>query len=109
MKYLAFIEGPRWRLVMPLLAAGLAVALAGCMVRPSPLDAEERARIAEEARAALFAGQEPLNGPLTLSEAMARAIKYQAEYRQRQMEQAAAEAQLDVARFDLLPRFTANA
>jgi outer membrane protein TolC len=73
------------------------------------LGADERARNAVESRAALFDGQEPLTGPLTLAEAVARAIKYQAEYRQRQMEQAAAEAQLDVAKFDLLPRLTANA
>jgi outer membrane protein TolC len=40
---------------------------------------------------------------------MARAIKYQADYRQRQMEQAAATAQLDVSRFDMLPRIMMNA
>ncbi|MEO8144193.1 MAG: TolC family protein [Betaproteobacteria bacterium] len=83
--------------------------LAGCTVMPSPLDADARARLAAQSYAALFEAQEPLKGPLTLAEAMARAIKYQAEYRQRQMEQAAAEAQIDVARFDLLPRLTANA
>jgi len=90
-------------------AAFALAALAGCTVFPSPLDSEERARIAADSQAELFKGQEPLVAPLTLAEAMARAIKYQTEYRQRQMEQAAAEAQLDVARFDLLPRLTANA
>lgn len=73
------------------------------------MSAEERARLAVASRAALFADQEPLAGPLGLAEATARAIKYQADYRQRQLEQAASEAQLDVARFDLLPRLTANA
>ena len=57
----------------------------------------------------MFEGQEPLETPLTLSQATARAIKYQAEHRQRRMEEAAAAAQLDVARFDLLPKLTANA
>ena len=89
--------------------AVLTAALSGCAVFPLPLNSGERERVAAESREELFANQEPLKGPLTLSEAMARAIKYQADYRQRQMEQAAALAQLDVARFDLLPRLTTNA
>jgi len=89
--------------------AAFSFMLAGCAVFPAPLDSDARARIALDSHTALFEGQEPLAGPLTLAAAMARAIKYQAEYRLRQMEQAASEAQLDVARFDLLPRLTANA
>jgi outer membrane protein TolC len=87
----------------------LALLLAACSVVPTPLEPAERERLAADSQAALFAGQEPLLGPLTLPEAMARAIKYQADYRQRQMEVAATEAQLDVAKFDLLPKFTLNA
>lgn len=90
-------------------AGALGVVLSGCAITPNPLASEERERIAAEAHVALFQGQEPLAGPLTLAEAAARAIKYQAEHRQRQMEQAAAEAQLEVAKFDLLPKLTANA
>src|SRR6185369_8808212 len=91
------------------LAGALFLVLGGCALSPRPLDADERDRLAEEARKGLFAGQEPIDHPLTLAEATARAIKYQAEYRQRQMEEAAAEAQLDVAKFDLLPKLTVNA
>lgn len=105
MKSLVFLRRCRSTLAL----GACALWLAGCTLMPSPLDAEARSRNAAESMAALFANQEPLTGPLTLAEAMARAIKYQAEYRQRQMEQAAAEAQIDVARFDLLPRLTANA
>ena len=76
---------------------------------PQPMEPAERERLAADAQSALFAGQEPLLAPLTLAEAMARAIKYQADYRQRQMEEAATAAQLDVAKFDLLPKFTLNA
>ena len=57
----------------------------------------------------MFEGQEAIEQPLTLAEATARAIKYQADHRQRRMEEAAAAAQLEVARFDLLPRITGNA
>jgi outer membrane protein TolC len=83
--------------------------LAGCAVTTQPLDGNERARVAEDARRDLFAGQDPITTPITLAQATARALKYQAEHRQRQMEEAAAAAQLDVAQFDLLPKITANA
>jgi outer membrane protein TolC len=91
------------------LAAAFCVALCGCAVAPRPLDPAEREQLAAETRQRMFEGQEPLEAPLTLSQATARAIKYQAEHRQRRMEEAAAAAQLDVATFDLLPKLTANA
>jgi outer membrane protein TolC len=80
----------------------------GC-VTPKPLQQADRERLATETAKAMFDRQEPIVGALTLAEATARAIKYQTEYRQRQMEEAAAAAQLDVARFDLLPKLTLNA
>jgi outer membrane protein TolC len=90
--------------------AGLCVLLSGCaLVEPRPLDATEREKLGAEARRQLFEGQEPLEDPLSLAEASARAIKYHAEHRQRQMEEAAAAAQLEAAQFDLLPRLTLNA
>ncbi len=80
----------------------------GC-VTTEPLSAEERDELAADSRRQMFEGQEAVERPLTLADATARAIKYQAEHRQRRMEEAAAAAQLEVARFDLLPRVTANA
>ncbi|MGQ0656313.1 MAG: TolC family protein [Betaproteobacteria bacterium] len=97
------------RALSALLAAVLAGALAGCAVSTPRLDAVERKRLADDSQRRLFDAQEPIAGPLTLAEAMARALKYQAEHRQRQMEEAAAAAQLEVAQFDLLPRIAANA
>lgn len=91
------------------LAAALCIALWGCAVTPRPLEQSEREQLAAETRQKMFEGQDAIKGPLTLSEATARAIKYQAEHRQKQMEEAAAEAQLDVAKFDLLPKLTVNA
>src|SRR5207253_1310848 len=90
-------------------AGAAALVLAGCAVSTPKLDAGERERLATEAQQKLFANQEPITGPLSLAEATARALKYQAEHRQRQMEEAAAAAQLDVAQWDLLPKITASA
>src|SRR5438094_1127786 len=91
------------------LAAALVVLLGGWAVITRPLDAAQRERLAAEAQRRLFEGQEPIERPLRLAEATARAVKYHVELRQRRMEEAAAAAQLDVAQFDLLPKLTANA
>src|SRR3954468_9435176 len=91
------------------LVAALSVSAGGCAVTTKRLDEAEREALAAETRKAMFDGQETIERPLTLSEATARAIKYQTEYRQRQMEEAAAAAQMDVAKFDLLPKLTLNA
>src|SRR5216117_820801 len=85
-------------------AAALVAFLGGCAVGTQPLDDAQRQQLAAEAQRQLFEGQEPIERPLRLAEAAARAIKYQAEHRQRRMEEAAAAAQLDVAQFDLLPK-----
>jgi outer membrane protein TolC len=97
---------PGGRALLAVLFFGL---LGACAITPNPMDADARAKLASDTRREMFGGQDEVQGALTLSEAVARAIKYQAEHRQKQMEEAAAEAQLDVAKFDLLPKFTANA
>ncbi len=81
----------------------------GSIGKTEQLSAEEREQLAADSRRQMFEGQEAVERPLTLAEATARAIKYQADHRQKRMEEAAAAAQLEVARFDLLPRLTANA
>ncbi len=83
--------------------------VAGCAVVPSPVSREVKDRLADESRERLFANQEPITQPLTLFQATARAIKYQAEYRSKLFEEAVALGQLDVAQFDMLPRLTLNA
>ena len=83
--------------------------LAGCTVNPVPMDSAERERLAAESREKLFANQVPLTASVSLPEATARAVKYYADYRIRIMEEAAAAAQLDVSKFDMLPRLTTSA
>jgi outer membrane protein TolC len=91
------------------LVAALCAALCGCALTPRPLDSAEREKLATETRQRMFDGQEQMAEPLTLAEATARAIKYQGEHRQRRMEEAASAAQLDVAKWDLLPKLMLNA
>jgi outer membrane protein TolC len=99
-------------LLMPkkILAATLAtLVLGGCAIHPRPLTLDQRRATLQSDAQAMFAEQAPVTGPITLDEAMARALKYNLDNRVKMMEEALAQRQLDLSRFDLLPKLTAAA
>ncbi|MGN6667350.1 MAG: TolC family protein [Trinickia sp.] len=83
--------------------------LSGCAIHPTPFTDAQRVQSAHADRTAMFADQPPLTGPVTLDEAMARAIRYNLDHRLKMMEEALARKQLDLANFDMLPKLTAQA
>lgn len=89
-----------------LLAVAMALAVGGCAVTANPLTTDEQAAQIRIDRAAMFRDQEPVTKPITLPEAMARAIKYNLDHRLKLMEAAVAQRQLDLSSYDLLPRLT---
>ena len=90
-------------------AATVALVIAsGCTIQPRPLTAAALRSAAEADRARVAAQVPPLQGDLTLAEALARALKYNLDHRTRLMEQAYAVGALDAAAHDLLPRLVAS-
>lgn len=90
--------------------AGAAVLLAGCAnIAPKPVTATEIVAQAGKDRQVATANVEPIRGPLSLEEAIARALKYNLERRTRMMEEALAVNQLDVSQYDMLPKLVASA
>ena len=92
--------------------AGVLVCLlmvAGCAITPKALTQKEHADSVKQDLLSMFTQQEPVTGPITLQEAMARAIKYNLDHRLKLMEQAFSEGQLESARYELLPDLTLNA
>ncbi|WP_330115144.1 TolC family protein [Pseudomonas sp. JS3066] len=87
----------------------LALAVTGCAVTSQPIDRSVSEQRARADLATMFKDQEPLSGPLTLHEAMARAVKYNLEARLKVMEEALAKRQVDLASFDMLPRMAMEA
>ncbi|OWT80567.1 transporter [Achromobacter sp. HZ28] len=85
------------------------VLLAGCAIKPTPFTDAERAQTARDDRATMFTQQPPIAGPITLDEAMARAIRYNLDHRLKMMEEALGQRQLDLSNFDLLPKLTTAA
>lgn len=98
------------RLPLYLAVSCMAWMLGGCAsLKPEPLTAAEIARTTAADRLQAQQGVEPLQGPLTLEEALARAIKYNLGRRAQLMAEAIAQGQLDVGRYDMLPRLVASA
>lgn len=92
-----------------ILTALATLLLLGCAVRPVKLSLADRQSMLKADQTAMFGSQQPVQGPITLEEAMARALKYNLESRVKLMETALAQRQLNLANFDLLPKLAASA
>lgn len=89
-----------------------ALILGGCASlapQPQPLSSQSLAATNLSDRAAMRAQVEPITAPLTLEEALARALKYNLDRRAKMMEETLALNQLDVSRYDMLPKLLAQA
>jgi len=91
--------------------AGLSgiVLLAGCAIMPEPITPDEQQASLDADKQVIFAKQEPIVGPLSVYEAMARSLKYNLNHRVKMMEHAVAEGQSDLAKYSLLPDLIASA
>ncbi|AUG99815.1 TolC family protein [Prodigiosinella confusarubida] len=87
----------------------VALVISGCTVSTKPINKTESLRRANADLSIMFSHQEPVTGPITLHDAMARALKYNLEARVKVMEHALSQNQLDLASFDMLPRLAAEA
>lgn len=86
-----------------------AIALGGCAVEPEAItSADLTGRITADLQS-LFTDQEPIERPLSLYDAMARAVKYNLDSRVQLMDEALREGQLAVAKTSLLPQLVTNA
>ncbi|VVP53422.1 hypothetical protein PS862_05538 [Pseudomonas fluorescens] len=90
-------------------ASLLTLVISGCAVKSEPIERSASEQRAKSDLQNMYTGQEPLSGPLTLHQAMARAVKYNLEGRLKIMEEALAKRQLDLASFDMLPRMALDA
>ena len=95
----------------PLVASlAIAVFLTGCgAVKPKPLTHGEIATRVKNDQQAMYKGQEAVTAPLTLSDVMARSLKYNLDYRLKLMETALSRGLLDVSELDMLPKLMTDA
>lgn len=94
----------RWIVI---LAGGLLAT--GCAITPEPLsNSDVRARVNAD-QFKIYNDQEQVFRPISFNQALARALKYNLDYRLKLMETALATGLADVAKFDMLPNLVASA
>lgn len=81
--------------------------LSACAVAPEPLSDEENSRRSQDIRA-LFAQQAPVAAPITLHDALARAIRYNLTSRVKEVEQMLAENRTEASFWTFMPRVLAE-
>lgn len=89
--------------------SAIVLAASGCAVTTQPISKMESGQRSQQDKIAMFSQQEPVAAPITLYDAMARALKYNLESRLKVMEYALAQQQLELARYDMLPKIAASA
>lgn len=90
-------------------ASALALAtLAGCAVQPTALTQQENQERTQSLLKRVNADQEPVTRPIDLYEAMARAIKYNLDYRVEAMDKAMRTSELEFKRMEMLPKLVAS-
>lgn len=94
---------------LPAVALSASLLAAGCAVSPEPISAADNLARVRKDLSVVLAPQEPMAKPVTMSGAMARAIKYNLDERVKVMETAVASQQLDLSHYDMLPRVVADA
>ena len=92
----------------PMLLALAVAGLSACSINPIPLtDIENKSRATADS-GKLQAGQEAITGPISIQEAVARALKYNLDYRVEMMHKTLLQKQLDLTHYDMLPKLVAN-
>jgi outer membrane protein TolC len=90
------------------LLLSLVLALTACTIIPQPLDVDAQALRNKAAIDATIAAEEPVSGPISLYEAMARALKYNLDQKIELMDEMFRQRQLDLSSTGMLPAITSS-
>ncbi len=82
--------------------------VSGCSVPLVPLSSTEIDQAASWNLATVVSAQEPIQGPIDLYEAMARALKYNLDYQVEAVQTSLRVAELDLSHYSMLPNAVAN-
>lgn len=92
-----------------LLSSVVLFGVSGCAMVPEPETLDQQIARATVDRAAMFASQEELAGPITLEVAIARAVKYNLQHQMTLMERALEDRIAEAGELDMLPKLVARA
>ncbi len=98
-----------YRLVLWFATLGSALFLGGCALTPQSFTFGEVLKKGQADRALLFVDQQPIDGVVSLEEAIARSLKYNRDRRVQLLETVINSNQLKLAHYDMLPQLAASA
>ncbi|MEN9538256.1 MAG: hypothetical protein RLZZ126_491 [Pseudomonadota bacterium] len=93
----------------PLAALAAALLCTACTIVPEPVTPDEVTARVKDDTPRMYSDQEPISGPVTLEMAVARSLKYNLDYRLKQMESALALGITDYTSFDTWPKLLLSA
>jgi outer membrane protein TolC len=82
--------------------------LTGCAIGPDPLTFPQLQEISDHNTARVTADQEPVWGTISLYEAMARALKYNLDFKVEMMQKSLRTTELNLAHYNFLPAAVTN-
>ncbi|MDR2839304.1 MAG: TolC family protein [Azonexus sp.] len=91
------------------LIALTAAVLAGCAVTPQPMTQEAVRERVQADQSRIYSNQEEIAAPIGFDEALARALKYNLDYRLKVMESAVNISMAELSRYDMLPNILVSA
>ena len=91
-----------------LLLIALLACLSACSIVPVPFSIKEIRDQAREDNRAVTADQEPVTRPISLYEAIGRALKYNLDFHLELHEKILARRELELSRYEMLPTFVSN-
>ena len=92
-----------------LVALAVTAVVAGCSITPEAVTQDEVRDRVKADTSRMYLDQAPINAPISMEEAVARALKYNLDYRLKKMESALAMGLTDYASYDMLPQMVASA
>lgn len=98
-----------YKLIKIAAVMGALLGMTSCCLHPQPITQCERTERIVKDKVLMFANQEPIYGEITLSEAMARALKYNLDLRLKTADAILARNDFNVTRYDMLPDVVASA
>lgn len=94
--------------ISTMLAMVSIAALSGCATKPTPLESAELEAITSSNLQEVTAEQQPVSGPISMYEAMARALRYNLDYKVELMTEMLRTSEHNLTRYDMLPTLVAN-
>jgi outer membrane protein TolC len=86
----------------------LIIFISGCALIPSPIPQDEFEAQAQSDRQNIIANKDPVSGPVSLYEAIARALKYNLDFHLELANKVLAQKDLEISHYELLPQMVTN-